>query len=192
MARTKTSAKILRKSQEKWDARYLDLAKLVGEWSKDPRAKVGAAIVNPKLGRLIAVGFNGFPSNVEDDVRRLEDQKLKLTMTIHAEQNALIFAGKEARDCDAYVVGKPVCSMCATLLIQAGVKRVIAAEPRLGTASKWDKAGLLSIEIFREAGVEFRKLTEAEMARLGLDADSATRSLPPSGTIFVEGDEVEL
>lgn len=176
------------KDAEKWDSRYLQLAKLMSEWSKDPRAKVGAAIVNPRLGRLIAIGFNGFPSNVEDDVERLENSETKLSMTIHAEQNALLFAGRDARECDAYVVGKPVCSMCATLLIQAGVKRVVAAKPKEGTTSKWDKVGLRALEMLHEAGVEFHELTASEMISLGIDAEYATKSLPPSGTIL-DGDE---
>jgi len=179
------------KNLEKWDLRYLELAKLVSEWSKDPRAKVGAALVNPKLGRLISIGFNGLPSNVEDNAQRLNDATLKLTMTIHAEQNALIFAGREARECDAYVVGKPVCSMCATLLIQAGVKRVVAVKPRENTDSKWDKIGLVALDMFKEAGVEFRELQPLEIRRLGLDEKEVRNSLPPSGTIFTAGDPLD-
>lgn len=45
---------------EKWDARFLDLAVFIGDWSKDPSTKVGAVLVRPD--RTIAgLGFNGFP-----------------------------------------------------------------------------------------------------------------------------------
>ena len=30
---------------DKWDDRFLEVAKLAAEWSKDPNAKVGAVIV---------------------------------------------------------------------------------------------------------------------------------------------------
>jgi len=177
------------KKSKKWDDRYLDLANLVRGWSKDPRAKVGAAIVNPQRGRLISIGFNGFPSNVEDDAR-LADSGLKLSMTIHAEQNALIFAGQQAFGCDAYVVGKPVCSMCATLLIQAGVKRVIAAKPREGTESKWDRVGFTALRMLEEAQVEFSELEEDDLERLELDVNEARDSLPPSGAILDDQGEL--
>ncbi|TPG55697.1 deoxycytidylate deaminase [Roseomonas nepalensis] len=179
------------KESPKWDERYLELAKLVGSWSKDPRAKVGAAIVNPKRGRLISIGFNGFPSNVEDNAHRLDDPHTKLTMTIHAEQNALIFAGQQALECDAYVVGKPVCSMCATLLIQAGIKRVVAAKPRQNTGSKWDKIGLVALDMLKEAGVEFKELTDADLSRLGVTADKPREALPPAGTILTDEEALQ-
>ncbi|MFB9971366.1 deaminase [Pseudoroseomonas cervicalis] len=116
----------------RWDSRYIGLAHHIAQWSKDPRAKVGAVLVNQPQARIVATGFNGFPSNVEDSAERLQDKATKLRMMVHAEQNALLHAGHNARGCDAYVVGKPVCNTCATLLIQAGVKRVVAAAPARG------------------------------------------------------------
>ena len=40
---------------KKWDKRFLELAKLVGSWSKDPSTQVGAVIVddNKKLYLLV-------------------------------------------------------------------------------------------------------------------------------------------
>src|ERR1700739_2062374 len=61
-------------------------------------------LVDPGLGRVIALGFNGFPSNVEDSAQRLNDKEAKLPITLHAEQNALLFAGREAKGCELYVV----------------------------------------------------------------------------------------
>lgn len=165
--------------QARWDARYIGLAHHIAQWSKDPRAKVGAVLVNQGQARIVATGFNGFPSNVEDSAERLENKARKLQMILHAEQNALLHAGHEARNCDAYVVGKPVCNVCATLLIQSGVRRVVAAAPREGTASYWDGVGLLAIDMLREAGVEFTAVTEAQMQVLGLDTLEARRSLDP-------------
>ena len=165
--------------QAKWDARYLGLAHHVAQWSKDPRAKVGAVLVNQRYARLVSTGFNGFPSNVEDSAERLQDKARKLQMILHAEQNALLHAGRDARDCDAYVVGKPVCNVCATLLIQSGVRRVVAAAPRQGTDSYWDQVGLLAIEMLREANVEFTPVTEAQLDALGLNRDEARAAQDP-------------
>lgn len=43
----------------KWDERFIELARLVATWSKDPSTKVGAVIVRP-YRTVASVGFNGF------------------------------------------------------------------------------------------------------------------------------------
>jgi dCMP deaminase len=75
--------------QRRWDERYMHLALHISGWSKDPNAKVGAVLANQRLGRIISLGFNGFPSNVEDSAERLMNGTEKLDRIIHAEQNAL-------------------------------------------------------------------------------------------------------
>ncbi len=57
-----------------WDKRYLEMARLVAGWSKDPNAQVGAVIVRDN--RVVATGFNGFPTHVQDD-GRLQDKATK-------------------------------------------------------------------------------------------------------------------
>ena len=112
----------------KWDERFWRLAAFVAQWSKDPKAKVGAVITSKKAG-AIALGYNGFPSGVEDSAERLESTDIKLDMIIHAEQNALFIAGSAAEGGDFFVWGKPICSRCAGLIIQAGISRVVAEDP---------------------------------------------------------------
>lgn len=174
--------------QARWDTRYIGLAHHIAQWSKDPRAKVGAVLVNQPQARVVATGFNGFPSNVEDSAERLQDKATKLRMMVHAEQNALLHAGHNARGCDAYVVGKPVCNTCATLLIQAGVRRVVAAAPREGTDSYWDRVGLLSIAMLREAGVEFIPISGPQLDALGLNRDEARAAEDPFAALQAEFD----
>src|ERR1051326_2813900 len=55
--------------KEKWDRRFLELAKHVSSWSKDPSTKVGAVIVDANR-RVVATGYNGFPRGVEDTPER--------------------------------------------------------------------------------------------------------------------------
>ena len=138
---------------EKWDERFMGIAQLASEWSKDPKAKVGAVIVD-SVGQVAAVGFNGFPKLVDDQVERYHDQPQKLEMIVHAEMNAILGAGTRARQGTAYVFGKPVCARCAGMLIQAGIARVIAATPSAGE-DKWDVSGRLSLKMMQEAKVEF-------------------------------------
>ena len=42
----------------KWDYRFIKLAKEIASWSKDPSTKVGAIAVNDK--RIIATGITDF------------------------------------------------------------------------------------------------------------------------------------
>ena len=155
-----------KRTSDKWNRRYFSLARRISSWSKDPRAKVGAVLLDRK-GWPIALGYNGFPAGVEDDVAKLEDSKLKNDMVVHAEQNTLLCSGSRARRGTMYVYGKPVCPRCAVLLIQAGVQRVfgIQPDPRKNPQSDTHKKGLISLEMFREAGVEFIALDPAILKR---------------------------
>lgn len=159
-------------SRADWDTRYLEMAKLVSTWSKDPKAKVGAVVV--RNNRVVATGFNGLPSEVLDTKARLKNQNLKLNMTVHAEENALIVAGKEAEGATIYVHGKPVCCRCAGSIIQARIERVVAMSPNsrnLNPDSDWYEAGVLAERMFGEAKLNFRQF-ELETGKEVSDSDA--------------------
>lgn len=142
------------KPMDKWDERFCQLAQFVSEWSKDPNAKVGAVLFS-KRGGDIAIGYNGFPMGVEDSAERLEDQHTKLDLVVHAEQNALIAAGSRSSGSTLYVWGNPICARCAGSIVQAGVKRVVAQNPKtIPQNSKWYKSGLVAYDVFIEAGIK--------------------------------------
>jgi dCMP deaminase len=76
-------------------------------------------------------------------------------MVVHAEENAILGAGRRARDGTMYVFGKPICARCAGSIIQAGVKRVVAQAPKAGTDSKWNRSGLIALKMLEEAKIMF-------------------------------------
>src|SRR5436305_279131 len=78
---------------DKWDLRYLEIARQVSCWSKDPSTKVGA-VISDNQGRVVALGYNGFARNVEDAVDKLSDRAVKYEMVVHAEVNAVLIAGR--------------------------------------------------------------------------------------------------
>mgnify|MGYP000367850844 CR=1 FL=1 len=140
--------------QKKWDKRFKKLAKYTSRWSKD-KIKVGAIVVS-KRRTVVALGYNGFPVGVEDSAERLSNQDKKLDMIVHAEVNALISAGSKAEGGTIYVWGKPVCSRCAGLIIQAGITRVVALNPYPERKdSKWRKTGKIALEMFVESEIKF-------------------------------------
>ena len=154
-------------NNKSWDTRYQQLAAHVATWSKDPNAKVGAVIV--KNNRVIATGFNGFPTSVLDD-NRLDDKRIKLQIVVHAEMNALLVAGDRACGSTIYVHGKPVCARCAASIIQTGISRVVASKPvdkaaNNGESSSdstngtdWDESGRIAHQMFSETAIIFHHL----------------------------------
>ncbi len=151
-----------RSTIDKWDRRYFGLARRISLWSKDPKAKVGSVLLN-RQGWPIALGYNGFPAGIEDDIEKLADAQLKNQMVVHAEENALICAGTRARGGTMYVYGKPICPRCAVSIIQAGVKRVagIQPDPRKNPESDTHRTGEISLKLFKEAKIEFSPLDPA-------------------------------
>jgi dCMP deaminase len=129
-----------------WDRRMLTLARHVAMWSKDPSTKVGAVITDAR-NRVLSLGYNGYPRGVPDT--RLYDREHKYERIVHAEMNALMFAGVPLQGATLYVWPMPPCSRCAGPIIQAGIVRVVAppAKPH------WQKACAIGAEMFQQAGV---------------------------------------
>ena len=139
---------------EKWDDRFIELANFVASWSKDPSTQVGAVIANSNTKRVVSMGFNGFPAGVEDTADRLGTREIKYEMVVHAESNALLFAGPAAEGCTLYVTPLPPCARCAVLIIQAGISRVVCPTPDK-SKEPWKTQSQISETMFRESGVQF-------------------------------------
>ena len=136
----------------KWDKRYLNLARLVASWSKDPSTQVGAVLVRDN--KIVSVGFNGFPHGVADDDRLL-NRKTKLGMIIHAEMNAILHAERDLYCATMYTWPMMSCSNCAAAMIQAGVIRHVA--PKSTEYPKWSHSHNLTRKMFAEAGLELNE-----------------------------------
>lgn len=134
---------------KKWDLRFLEMARNAASWSKDPSTKVGAIIVDDDK-RVISVGYNGFPKGVSDD-ERLDDREEKYKMIVHAERNALLFANKDVKNCSIYTYPFMPCSVCAGMIIQAGIKRVVTVR---NNNSRWQKDFAVSLQMFKESEVD--------------------------------------
>lgn len=136
-----------------WDRRFLGLAKYVAAWSKDPSTKVGCVLVD-SAHRILSLGFNGLPAGVSDSETRLQDRAVKLRLTMHAEENAILFARASVVGATCYTWPLPPCAHCAAVLIQSGIARVLAPQADAVLAQRWGVDLALSAEVLREAGVE--------------------------------------
>lgn len=133
--------------------KYIELAELFSNWSKDPRTKVGAVIIGEN-GQVLSQGYNGFPRGIEDTHERLNNRETKNKLVVHAEENALYNAlhnGASVRDSTLYVYGLHVCHNCAKGIIQSGIKTVVMYQPT--KKEGWEESTDLAKEMFIESGV---------------------------------------
>ena len=140
----------------KWDSRFLGLAKEISTWSKDPSRKIGCIAVRDR--KILATGYNGFPKGIEDLKVRYDDREQKYHFVVHAEMNTIYNAaenGISLKGSTLYIYGLPVCSECAKGIIQAGVERVVVFSKE--TPDRWVDSIAKTTELFEEAGVDYEK-----------------------------------
>ena len=141
-------------SRPSWDEYFMSIAYQVATRSTCIRRKVGALLVRDR--RILTTGYNGPPSGLPHciDVGCLREklgvpagQRHELCRGLHAEQNALIQAaiyGVSVKGATLYCTHYP-CSLCAKMLINAGVVKVVVAE---------EYPDELARQFFAEAGIE--------------------------------------
>jgi len=141
---------------EKWDRRFLELAKFVSQWSNDPSTKVGAVVVGPdrygKIRRVVGLGFNGFACGINDEPARYENRDLKIKLIRHGEDNAMTFA-KFNEGCTLYTWPFQPCSACAGRAIQEGICRIVAPVCPKHLLGRWGEEFKLSEMQLQEAGI---------------------------------------
>jgi dCMP deaminase len=150
-----------------WDEKWIEMARLVASWSKDPSTKVGAVLVRPHGQILVATGYNGPPRGVNDNGHHPGDvgsnsrwyRPQKYLWVEHAERNAIYNAANEGlstRGCCLYLNWTPhVCADCARAIIQAGIVRVVGSQdPFPGKGELWNNHDLVAEIMLREARVE--------------------------------------
>lgn len=138
---------------DKWDSRFLELARYISTWSKDPSTKVGCVVVGPDR-EIRSTGYNGFPRGVIDTEERLDNREVKYQLMVHAEMNAVLHAariGVSLKGCTAYTTWPP-CTRCAVSLIQAGISRV--EWPVISIPERWAADFHASRQILQEGGVQ--------------------------------------
>jgi dCMP deaminase len=135
----------------KWDARFLFLAKHIANWSKDPSTGIGAVITNDK-NRIISLGFNGYPRSVPDE--GMDNREEKYLKVIHAEENAILFAQKDLTDCTLYVYPLLPCSNCMAKIIRVGITKVVCLiHDTNNILERWQNSNKIALKMAEQAGV---------------------------------------
>ncbi len=123
----------------KWDLRFLDMAKLVASWSKDPSTQTGAVIVRPNRS-VASVGFNGFPQKMKDDSDLYANREEKYSRIVHCEMNALEFAQEQTVGYTLYTYPFISCDRCFVHMAQAGITRFVAPCATEDQLTRWGPA----------------------------------------------------
>lgn len=128
-----------------YDEYFMEMAFLVSRRSTCLRRRVGAVIVKDK--RVLSTGYNGSPKGTKhcEELGCIREQmhvpsgtRHELCRGVHAEQNAIVQAayfGVSVNESTIYTTTYP-CSMCAKILINAGIKEVVFAEGYVDDLSK--------------------------------------------------------
>lgn len=169
------------KHDEKWDQRFIDLAKFVSDWSKDPSTKVGAVLVRPDR-TVAAIGFNGFARGVVDHHERYADRPTKYEMVVHAELNAILSAHENVDGYTLYVTPLPPCSQCAAAIIQQGIKRVVIVMKK-DLPANWAEKWKISSTMFNEAGVAVYEMPDRKAKANDNSLDAAKDQSPSAADL---------
>lgn len=143
-----------------WDTYMMRLAYLAATRATCDRKHVGALIVSPDH-RVVATGYNGAPAGVDscDEIgHQMVDNHC--VGTLHAESNALDFAGRFAQGCTLYVTITP-CWDCAKRIVNASINRVVYDEHY---ESRYGKSMDVP-DYLRRAGVEIDRMPEGCMTQ---------------------------
>lgn len=135
-----------------WDKRYIKMAELLSTWTKDKSRGVGAVIVNNK-NRVVSVGFNGFPTGINDDIEERYIKPIKYKFTEHAERNAIYNTTSPLDNCKIYITLFP-CSDCARAIIQTGIQEVIC--PYININDPWKDDFSISREMLEESYINIK------------------------------------
>lgn len=126
------------------DEYYLEIAKAVALRSTCIRRKYGAVIV--KDDRIISTGYNGSARGEKNccDVGECwreannipHGERYEMCVAVHAEDNAISQAGREASGATLYLAGfengnvisASPCMMCARKIMNAGILRVVTSD----------------------------------------------------------------
>jgi len=134
-----------------WDEYWMKIVSDVATRSTCLRRQIGALVVKNNV--IVSTGYNGAPKGFphcldvgcrRDKLNIASGERHEECVGVHAEQNALLQAGRDAEGATLYVNAYP-CKICAKLIINAGIIKVVI----IGDYS--DKEGL---EYLRTAGIE--------------------------------------
>ncbi|OSX71525.1 hypothetical protein BU14_0524s0007 [Porphyra umbilicalis] len=179
-----------------WDAYFMALARLAAARTNCMRRRVGAVVTVDR--RIVATGYNGTPvgaTNCADGgCERCNDVGafrrgvgLELCVCLHAEENAIIEAGRLR--CGGGVMYTTVfpCMACAKKIAQAGVVRVVYGEPYATDGQAARFLGGVGVELVARPGSLGGAVGRNRTHRLAAHAGTAWGPAPRRASVRGSG-----
>ncbi|KAL3424244.1 cytidine and deoxycytidylate deaminase zinc-binding region [Phlyctema vagabunda] len=155
-----------------WDQYFMQLASLAAQRSNCMKRRVGCVLVREK--RVISTGYNGTPRGLrncgEGGCQRCNDGQssgvgLGTCLCIHAEENALLEAGRERiREGAILYCDTCPCLTCSIKITQVGISEVVYSQ---GYSMDGETAA-----VFKEAGVHLRQFSPPANGMIHLEKQS--------------------
>jgi dCMP deaminase len=108
---------------------YMEIAEVIAKRSHDAETKVGSVLIKACNDTLVSTGYNGFIAEAPDD-ELPNTRPDKYEYIQHSEQNLISNCSKNGistNDCYVVCTMSP-CKRCARLLVNSGIRKVIAKE----------------------------------------------------------------
>lgn len=104
---------------------------------------------------------------ISDDLERYVNRDYKLSVTIHAESNAILNAAKNGTKVEksTLYVTFPPCTQCASAVIQAGIEKIVCPNPE-EAPERWRNNFITANKLFREAGVSVVYYSNSDLCLL--------------------------
>lgn len=142
---------------------YMMIAFVVASRANCLNRAVGAVLVSPDNGSIIATGYNGVPKGLPHckTCRRREEgygpgEGLHRSRAAHAEANVITQAAKYGRTVEntiMYVTDLP-CTDCCKLIINSGIKKVYYCSEYPGSEAK---------EVLTASNIEVEKIDKQKI-----------------------------
>ncbi|MBW0462483.1 hypothetical protein O181_002198 [Austropuccinia psidii MF-1] len=153
-----------------WDSYFISLSDLASLRSNCMKRRVGAVLVTSD-NRVLSTGYNGTPRGMkncnEGGCRRCNGgnysstqlstssvpacgMNLEECLCLHAEENALLEAGRDRITNSTLYCNTCPCLRCSVKIVQCGVKEVVYSQSY--------SMDLATTQIFLEAGVKLRQI----------------------------------
>ncbi|PLW06805.1 hypothetical protein PCANC_12112 [Puccinia coronata f. sp. avenae] len=162
----------MRKSiRPSWDTYFIELANLASLRSNCMKRRVGAVLVTVDK-RVVSTGYNGTPRGMTNcneggcsrcngktySAQKLTEaavsscgENLEECLCLHAEENALLEAGRDRISSASLYCNTCPCLRCSIKIVQCGIKEVIYSQ-----SYSMDEQ---TEQIFRQAGIKLRQFT---------------------------------
>jgi len=139
-----------------WDEYYIKLAFEVSTRSIDSQTHCGCVITN-RLHQPLGFGYNSFVRDIDDTILP-NTRPEKYPFMIHSELNAIFNCTIPPINGIAYITGPP-CPHCLQCLWQVGIKEIVFADNYTHMQQETGTIEEILIELLRERGLIYRKIT---------------------------------